>query len=119
MGAATWLERQLKPSSIPDTALAAYLKPFDTLGATPARLRAMDDARSKQNYWYAHDQLESAAIARATWSERQLFEVMVDFWHSRLHVAAHLDKTRDTLNHYDDVVIRKHALGRSATCCGR
>ena len=112
-GCAAWLERQLKPSSIPDGALAAYLKPFDTLGATPAKLRAMDDARSKdQGYWYAHDQLESAAIARATWSERQLFEVMVDFWHSRLHVAAHLDKTRDTLNHYDAAVIRRYALGR-------
>jgi uncharacterized protein (DUF1800 family) len=112
MGTTAWLERQLKPSTIPDTAMATYLKPFDTLGATPARLRAMNDARSKQNYWYAHDQLESAAIARATWSERQLFEVMVDFWHSRLHVAAHLDKTRDTLNHYDTAVIRKHAFGR-------
>jgi uncharacterized protein (DUF1800 family) len=112
LGVTAWLERQLKPSSIPDTAMATYLKPFDTLGATPVRLRAMNEVRSKQNYWYAHDQLESAAIARATWSERQLFEVLVDFWHSRLHVAAHLDKTRDTLNHYDTAVIRKHAFGR-------
>jgi uncharacterized protein (DUF1800 family) len=112
LGTTAWLERQLKPSAIPDIALAAYLEPFDTLGATPAELRAMNDARSEQNYWYAHDQLESAAIARATWSERQLFEVLVDFWHSRLHVPAHLDKTRDTLNHYDTAVIRKHAFGR-------
>jgi uncharacterized protein (DUF1800 family) len=112
MGTKKWLERQLRASSIPDKALASYLKPFDTLGATPAKLKAMDDARSKQDYWYAHDQLESAAIARATWSERQLFEVMVDFWHSRLHVAAHLDKTRDTLNHYDTAVIRRYAFGR-------
>src|SRR3954451_12520156 len=112
LGTTAWLERQLKPSSIPDTAMAAYLKPFDTLGATPAKLRAMDDQRSQQDYWYAHTQLESAAIARATWSERQLYEVMVDFWHSRLHVAAHLDKTRDTLNHYDTAVIRRYAFGR-------
>jgi uncharacterized protein (DUF1800 family) len=112
MGTTAWLERQLKPSSIPDTAMATYLKPFDTLGATPAKLRAMNEERQKPDYWYAHDQLESAAIARAAWSERQLFEVMVDFWHSRLHVAAHLDKTQDTLNHYDTAVIRKYALGR-------
>jgi uncharacterized protein (DUF1800 family) len=112
MGAKAWLERQLKPSTIRDTALAAYLKPFDTLGATPAKLKGMDEARSQQDYWYAHNQLESAAIARAAWSERQLFEVMVDFWHSRLHVAGHLDKTRDTLNHYDAAVIRRYALGR-------
>jgi uncharacterized protein (DUF1800 family) len=112
MGTTAWLERQLKPSGIPDTAMAAYLKPFDTLGATPAKLRPMNEVRQQQEYWYAHDQLESAAIARAAWSERQLFEVMVDFWHSRLHVAARLDKTHDTLNHYDTAVIRKYALGR-------
>ena len=36
----------------------------------------------------------------------------------RLHVAAHLDKTRDTLNHYDTAVIRKHALGRFSDMLG-
>ena len=112
MGTRAWLERQLRPSTIPDRAMAAYLRPFDTLGATPATLRATDDERSREDHWYAHDQLESAAVARATWSERQLFEVMVDFWHSRVHVAGHLDTTRDTLNSYDEAVIRPYALGR-------
>jgi uncharacterized protein (DUF1800 family) len=110
-GARAWLERQLHPASIPDATLAAYLRPFDTLGWTPAQLKAANDSRAKDDYWYAHDQLESAAIARAAWSERQLFEVTVDFFHSRLHVPAHIDKTRDTLTHYDTSVIRKHAFG--------
>src|SRR4051794_1296695 len=112
MGAAKWLEEQLKPSHIADPLAAAYLKEFDTLGATPQKLRSMNEQRQQQNYWYAHDQLESAAIVRAVWSERQLFEVVVDFLHSRLHVPAHLDKSRDFLNHYDAVVIRKHAFGK-------
>ena len=112
MGAAKWLESQLKPSHIADTRLAAYLKGFDTLGATPQMLRSMNEQRQQQDYWYAHDQLEAAAIARAVWSERQLFEVVVDFLHSRLHVPAHIDKSRDFLNHYDAVVIRKHAFGK-------
>jgi Protein of unknown function (DUF1800) len=66
MGAAKWLEWQLKPSRIADPLVAQYLKGFDTLGASPRQLRAWNDARSKQNYWYAHDQLEAAAIVRAT-----------------------------------------------------
>jgi uncharacterized protein (DUF1800 family) len=115
MGAKAWLERQLKPASIPDVRLAAYLKSFDTLGAAPARLKSMDDARSTNgDYWNAHSQLECAAIARAAWSERQLFEVVVDFFHSRLHVPARIDKTRDTLNHYDATVLRRHAFGKFA-----
>ncbi len=111
MGTKRWLEWQLRPSSIADPLVASYLKDFDTLGATPQQLKSWNEARSKQNYWYAHDQLESAALLRAVWSERQLFEVVVDFFHSRLHVPAHMDKTRDYLNHYDATVIRKHAFG--------
>jgi uncharacterized protein (DUF1800 family) len=112
MGATKWLEQQLKPSHIADPLLTQYLQGFDTLGATPQTLRAMNEQRQQQNYWYAHDQLEAAAIARAVWSERQLFEVVVDFLHSRLHVPAHIDKSRDFLNHYDAVVIRKYAFGK-------
>src|SRR4051812_28600278 len=40
MGAAKWLEWQLKPSRIPDPLVAQYLKGFDTLGATPKQLRS-------------------------------------------------------------------------------
>jgi len=112
MGAAKWLDWQLKPAAIADPLLARYLQEFDTLGATPQKLRSMNEQRQQQNYWYAHDQLETAAIARAVWSERQLFEVVVDFFHSRLHVPAHIDKSRDFLNHYDAAVIRKHAFGK-------
>ncbi len=111
MGTSKWVEWQLRPGRIADPLVNQYLKGFDTLGATPQQLKNWNEARSKQNYWYAHDQLESAALLRAVWSERQLFEVVVDFFHSRLHVPAHLDKTRDFLNHYDTAVIRKHAFG--------
>ena len=111
-GIKAWLERQLHPASIPDATMARYLRQFDTLGWTPAQLKAANPTREKQDYWYAHDQLEMAAIARAAWSERQLFEVTVDFFHSRLHVPAHNDKTRDTLNHYDAAVIRRYAFGK-------
>jgi uncharacterized protein (DUF1800 family) len=111
MGPKRWLDWQLAPARIADPLAEGYLKGFDTLGATPQQLRSWNPTREKEDYWYAHDQLESAAIVRAVWSERQLFEVVVDFFHSRVHVPAHLDKTRDFLNHYDATVVRKHAFG--------
>ncbi|MBI4943422.1 MAG: DUF1800 domain-containing protein [Actinobacteria bacterium] len=110
-GPKAWIESQLAPSKITDTRVDALLAKLDTLNKTPAQLKAMNKAREKEDYFYAHTQLETAAVIRAAWSKRQLFEVMVDFWHSRLHVPAHFDKSRDTLNHYDRLVIRKHALG--------
>ena len=110
-GPTAWVEAQLAPSAIADTRVDGLLSTLDTLKKTPAQLKAMNPAREKEDYFYAHTQLETAAVIRATWSNRQLFEVMVDFWHSRLHVPAHFDKSRDTLNDYDRVVIRGHALG--------
>jgi uncharacterized protein (DUF1800 family) len=51
-------------------------------------------------------------MVRAIWSRRQLFELTVDFLHSRVHVPAHFDKSRDTLNDYDRNVIRRYAFGK-------
>lgn len=111
-GLRRWVDRQLQPSRIDDATVARLLASYDTLGKTPEQLRGMNKEREKADYWYAHSQLEAAAILRATWSNRQLYEVMVDFFHSRLHVPARFDKSRDTLNHYDTAVIRRHALGK-------
>jgi len=111
MGAQKWLDQQLRPERIPDPLVNRLLAPFDTLGMRPAQLRAIEEQRAKQDYWFQHSQLENAAILRAAWSNRQLFEVVVDFFHSRLHVPGFFDKSRHTLNHYDVAVIRKHAFG--------
>ncbi|MGL4174278.1 MAG: DUF1800 domain-containing protein [Actinomycetota bacterium] len=108
-----WLERQLKPEAIDDSYVQGLVGQFDTLGLAPARLKAMNEAREKNDgYFYAHDQLEIAAIWRAAYSKRQLLEVMVDWAHNRLHVPSHFDKGRDTLNQYDTLVIRPYALGK-------
>jgi uncharacterized protein (DUF1800 family) len=53
-----------------------------------------------------------ATIARAIWSQRQLFEVMVDFWSNHLNVTNPSDNVWDNRHDYDRVVVRKHALGR-------
>jgi uncharacterized protein (DUF1800 family) len=56
--------------------------------------------------------LQAAKVARAVASERQLQEVMVDFWENHFSVFAGKGQTRLFLTHYDRDVIRPHALGK-------
>ena len=54
----------------------------------------------------------AAKVARAEVSERQLLEVMTDFWENHFSVYAPKSPTRFTMVEYDRDVIRPHALGR-------
>ncbi len=56
-------------------------------------------------------QVQSARIIRATFSERQLEEVMVDFWANHFNVYSQKAATRWYIPSYERDVIRKHALG--------
>ena len=62
--------------------------------------------------WDLMYDVAAATIARAAWSKRQLFEVMVDFWSNHLNVTNPSDRVWDNRHDYDRQVIRKHALGR-------
>ena len=55
--------------------------------------------------------LTSSRVARAVMSERQLQEVMVDFWENHFTVFAGKGQTRWYLTSYDRDVIRPNALG--------
>ncbi|HKW49264.1 MAG TPA: DUF1800 domain-containing protein, partial [Gemmatimonadaceae bacterium] len=56
--------------------------------------------------------VQSAKLARAVISERQLDEVMVDFWENHFSVYSGKGQTRLFLASYDRDVIRPHALGK-------
>lgn len=58
------------------------------------------------------NELMSAQLARAVLSERQLNEVMVDFWENHFSVYVGKGQTRNFLNAYDREVIRPHVLGK-------
>jgi uncharacterized protein (DUF1800 family) len=108
MGGHGWLERQLNPRSIDDGRLEHLIatrfpdltmgmqKAFTTLGGS----------------WDLMFDLGIASIVRAAWSERQLFEVMVDFWSNHLNVTNPSDNVWWSRHDYDRTVIRKHALGK-------
>ncbi|WP_430791986.1 DUF1800 domain-containing protein [Actinoplanes sp. G11-F43] len=108
LGAAGWLDRQLAPGRIDDGRCDAVLARLPLAGATPATVRA---GKAKND---AFKQLGRAAIARAAWSERQLFEQAVAFWANHLHITAPSSGVWDTRADYDRTVIRAHALGRFA-----
>jgi len=56
--------------------------------------------------------VQSAKLARAVVSERQLDEVMVDFWENHFSVFSGKGQTRLFLASYDRDVIRPRALGK-------
>ena len=57
-------------------------------------------------------ELQSAKLARAVGSERQLQEVMTDFWENHFSVFAGKGVTRLFVSSYDRDVIRPYAMGR-------
>jgi uncharacterized protein (DUF1800 family) len=61
------------------------------------------------------DELQASRILRAVYSERQLQEVMVDFWTNHFNVFAGKGADRWLLPAYDRETIRPHALGKFST----
>ena len=57
-------------------------------------------------------ELQRAKLLRAVYSERQLYEVMVDFWENHFSIFANKDADRLLLTGFDRDSIRPFALGR-------
>jgi uncharacterized protein (DUF1800 family) len=57
-------------------------------------------------------ELSMAKITRAVYSERQLQEVMVDFWYNHFNVFAAKGADRWLITEYERAAIRPHALGK-------
>jgi uncharacterized protein (DUF1800 family) len=108
LGRKAWLERQLAPARIPDPAMDHLLTRFVELDWSIATVRSKAD---KPGNWDVMLQLSRATLARAIWSERQVFEGMVEFWSNHLNVTNPSTDVWDSRAHYDRTVIRKHALG--------
>ncbi len=138
MGLATYIEQQLRPERIADEALAARLAPFETLRLSTRELadryyipalmerqrrqrlgpqdqaaeappRGLDRERGPR---LASAELAQQKLLRAVYSERQLDEVMVDFWFNHFNVFGGKGPTRMYLAEYEREAIRPYALGR-------
>jgi uncharacterized protein (DUF1800 family) len=141
IGVDRWIAQQLSPERVPDQATAAFVArfasysvPMNTLEAEyPAGRRALALQRGAAMGGIAPITREDSAIvrtadratgrlladlqtlrvARALMSERQLQEVMVDFWENHFTVyAGKGGQMRYYLAAYDRDAIRPYALGR-------
>ncbi len=108
LGVEGWIDWQLEPQSIDDAALDAKLSSFEWLGQTAAQMRAHP---TKEEWEIAHEG-RGVRLLRATFSERQLFERIVEFWTDHFNIYGS-DDDLWTLKLVDDVdVIRSLALGK-------
>jgi len=57
-------------------------------------------------------ELQRAALLRAIYSQRQLYEVMVSFWENHFSIFAYKDADRYLLTGFDREAVRPFALGR-------
>src|SRR3954462_10890028 len=141
-GLASYIDQQLHPERIDDTAMAQRLATFETLGKSSRQLadeyyipvqmarqqakqeRATDasmaDARPRppEQIELARQQrvvlleLSQQKILRAAYSERQLEEVLADFWFNHFNVFANKGVTQQYLTEYERDVIRPRVLGK-------
>ena len=195
MGLEKWIEQQLNPNSINDSALQGRLQRFSTLAMSPAQLldefpqpkqaakraglsmeefhQQRDESARQREHQMVRDasqaadadhsssadrpamppeengnndrpgrpfgkrqgfggdpnnprmdfednhtphriiaELSMAKMTRAIYSERQLYEMMVDFWFNHFNVYWQKGADRWMLTSYDQDVIRPHAMGK-------
>jgi uncharacterized protein (DUF1800 family) len=140
VGLAAWIDQQLQPERIPDTAVEARLRSYETLDLSsreiaeqylePARqARRARKAASRSDSPSRSDppssrseppmracqvlvELSAQKIVRAVYSDRQLEEVLTDFWFNHFNVYAGKGLTRVFITEYEREAIRPYLLGR-------
>ena len=146
IGLATYIDQQLNPERIADTAMTARLARLETIDkstreladnyfgpAMEARRRAQRAQKSEtateppdaQGKPRSREQMQAQQrvrevlmdlneqkILRAAYSERQLEEVLTDFWFNHFNVFAKKGATEIYLTEYERDAIRPRVLGR-------
>ena len=109
-GPRAWFDRQLRLDEISDTATGAFASWYPTIGRTAPEHFSIAEMRNGYGYevWSNHGRW---SMMRRMYSQRQLLEVMTEFWCNHLHVYGGADLTWLWREGYD-ALIRKHALGR-------
>jgi uncharacterized protein (DUF1800 family) len=135
VGLEAWIEQQLDPERIPDEAVERALPAYPALAMAasdlmkayprpdPALIQKVKSGEASRREmleafplerrpYVITAQMQSARVFRAVRSERQLQEVMVDFWLNHFNVFAGKGVVRWLLPDYERQAIRPHALGR-------
>ncbi|MDJ0619407.1 MAG: DUF1800 domain-containing protein [Calothrix sp. MO_192.B10] len=123
MGVKKYIQQQLTPKSIPESpGLVKQISQWKTLQQTPAEIfrysklvsknlpPEMVEARKKYIRQVKREAV-AARLLRATQSNRQLQEVMVDFWYNHFNVYGNKGLTRLWVGTYEQQAIRPYVLG--------
>src|SRR6266550_1478930 len=137
-GVMRWIDRQLSPHGIDDHRLAERERQFQILGYDRGDLAAMYTAverqRRERKLAAAPDtmadkdaaspieqrgrrlaaEFADLAVVRAALSERQLYEIMVDFWTNHFNVYFAKGADRFLTPDYIEHTIRPRAMGKFA-----
>jgi hypothetical protein len=111
IGLDAWLEEQLAPETLDDSALEALIaQNLTTVAMTSGQILQRASSTGMANI--AVDELRGATLLRQIYSRRQLFEVMAEFWTNHFAMF-HVDGALRYLKTADDrEVVRRHALGK-------
>ncbi len=102
--AAAYVEEQLHPERISDKLADWAVRRFETLTLPLGELFEYQES-------LLLEEMTRATLLRAALSERQLFEVMVQFWTDHFNIAPSKGDAKWLKVADDREVIRKHALG--------
>jgi uncharacterized protein (DUF1800 family) len=105
VGVDAWIDRQLHPDRLPDAGLRARLARLD---AAESEVDFAMEASGRRTI----EALQSAKLLRAVYSERQLEEVLVDFWMNHFNVFAGKGPVKFMLARYEADVVRPRVWGR-------
>ncbi|HYB43614.1 MAG TPA: DUF1800 domain-containing protein, partial [Candidatus Methylomirabilis sp.] len=137
MGLALYIERQLDPARISDAQVEQTLHAYPVLSTATAELvtdypkpgkevrqKLANGEMTRKDVAEAFpperrpvrvaNEMQAAKMIRAVGSERQLEEVMVDFWFNHFNVFAHKGPVVWMLPSYERDAIRPYALERFA-----
>jgi uncharacterized protein (DUF1800 family) len=84
----------------------------DSTFAPPRASDSLEYRKAAQTAQALVAEVATAKLLRATYSDRQLLEVMVDFWENHFSVSINKSPNRYSMLEYDRDVIRPHALGK-------
>jgi len=131
-GVDRWVDQQLHPEAIPERAVDARLREYGTLRMSNAEIvqsfyapilemrrearntgsKAPVDPQLRKEAQRVMQELIGQRIVRAADSDRQLNEVMVDFWMNHFNVFAGKGIDRFLLTSYERDTIRPRVWGR-------
>ncbi len=124
IGIDKWFDTQLDPGSINDSEVEEFLsnwEMFNYIHKDVAFLKSLAESESSDTaqfntHWMAGRTLNLYSVVRQARSKRQIFEMMVNFWHTLINISTIGDMTKNDLldwhtNDWNANVIRRNALG--------